>query len=72
MAIALRIYLTIGISNCEAERSFSMLSRVKNHLRATMSQDRLDLSVMSIESDLPHALDVTALIDNFTQGKSQQ
>ena len=42
VAIALRIQQTIGISYCEGERSFSTLSRDKNHLRATMSQDRLD------------------------------
>lgn len=73
VAIALRIHLTIRISNCEGERSFSTLSRVKNHLRATMSQDRLDdLAVMSIESDLLRALDVTALIDDFAHEKSRQ
>src|ERR1043165_2946210 len=38
---------------CEGERSFLTLSRVKNHLRATMSQDRLDdFAVLSIKSDL--------------------
>ena len=58
--IALRIQQTIGISNCEGEHSFSTLSHVKNHLRATTSQYRLDhLAVMSIESDLLRALDVT-------------
>ena len=71
--IALRIQQTIGISNCEGERSFSTLSRVKNHLRATMSQDRLDdLAVMSIESDMLRALDVTTLIDEFAHEKSRQ
>src|SRR6218665_2598038 len=64
--IALRIQQTIGISNCEGERSFSTLSRAKNHLRATTSQYRLDhLAVMIIESDLIRALDVTTLIDEF-------
>ena len=38
VAIALRIYLTIPVTNCEGERSFSTLSRVKNHLRTTMTQ----------------------------------
>jgi len=39
---------------------------LKNHLRATTSQYRLDhLAVMIIESDLLHALDVTTLIDEF-------
>jgi hypothetical protein len=38
VGIALRIYLTIPVTNCEGERSFSTLSRVKNHLRTTMTQ----------------------------------
>lgn len=72
VGIALRIYLTIGISNCEGERSFSTLSRIKNHLRSTMHQDRLiDLSVMCIESDLLRDLDVTSVIDEFAKEKSR-
>ena len=37
------IFCNIGIpvTNCEGERSFSTLSRVKNHLRSTMGQTRL-------------------------------
>jgi len=38
-----------------------------------MSQDRLDdLAVMSIESDMLRALDVTTLIDEFAHEKSRQ
>jgi len=38
-----------------------------------MSQDRLDdLAVMSIESDLLRALNVTTLIDEFAHENSQQ
>src|SRR6218665_3411108 len=71
--IALRIQQTIGISNCEGEHSFSTLSHVKNHLRATTSQYRLDhLAVMSIESDLLRALDVTTLIDEFAHESENQ
>jgi len=72
VAIALRIYLTIGISNCEGERSFSTLSRVKNHLRSTMNQDRLvDLAVMCIESELLRNLDVASVIEEFIQEKNR-
>ena len=40
VAIALRIYLALPINNCEGERSFSKLTRVKSHLRNTMGQER--------------------------------
>ncbi|XP_065672030.1 zinc finger MYM-type protein 1-like [Hydra vulgaris] len=39
--IAYRLFLTIPITNCEAERSFSTLKRVKNMHRSTMVHSRL-------------------------------
>jgi hypothetical protein len=39
--IILQIYLTLMVTNCTGERSFSKLKRVKNELRTTMV-DRLD------------------------------
>ncbi|XP_026482726.1 uncharacterized protein LOC113390952 [Ctenocephalides felis] len=41
--IALRIFLSIPVTNCSGERSFSTLKRVKTYLRASMGQDRLVL-----------------------------
>ena len=47
---ALRIYLSLMCTNCSGERSFSRLALLKNQLRSTMSQDRLNyLAIMSIE-----------------------
>lgn len=39
--IALRVYLTIPISNCTGEQLFSHLKRIKNALCSTMGQERL-------------------------------
>ena len=39
--ILLKIFLTVPVSSCEAERSFSALKRILTWLRSTMSQDRL-------------------------------
>ena len=36
-----KLLATMPISSCEAERSFSTLRRVKNHMRTTMGQDWL-------------------------------
>ena len=38
----LRLYLTIPITSCTSERSFSALRRLFNYLRATMSDKRLN------------------------------
>ncbi|XP_065658523.1 uncharacterized protein LOC136083043 [Hydra vulgaris] len=49
----LRIYLSLMVTNCTGERSFSVLKRVKNELRLTMGQPRLDdLALLCIESDI--------------------
>ena len=52
--VALRLYLTLLVSNCTGERSFSTLKRVKNEIRTTMKDERLNhLSLMCIESAIP-------------------
>ena len=51
--IALRIFLSMMVTNCTGERSFSKLTSIKNELRSSMSQKRLtSLSLMSIEIGL--------------------
>jgi len=51
--IALSVYLTIMVTNCTGERSFSKLRRIKDAQRSTMSQNRLNnLTLMSIEYEL--------------------
>jgi len=73
VAIALRIYLTLPINNCEGERSFSTLTRVKSHLQNTMGQERLvALSLLCIESDVVRELDCTELINEFAMFKCRR
>ena len=48
--VALRIYLSLIITNCSGERSFSHLKRVKNEIRSTMLQDRVsNLSLCTLK-----------------------
>ena len=68
--IALRIYLTLPVSNCTGERSFSHLKRIKNALRSTMGQERLSsLAMLNIESELVREIDYSKLIANFAELK---
>lgn len=64
--IAYRIFITLAVTNCSAERSFSCLKRVKNYLRSTMGANRLNcLAILCIESDVVQRLDCEDLIDQF-------
>ena len=69
----LRLYLSLMISNCSGERSFSLLKRVKNFLRSTMSQDRLTaLSLLSIESEILRSLNFEDIIHEFATAKARK
>ena len=71
--ILLRIYLTLPITNCTGERSFSHLKSIKNYLRSTTGQNRLsDLAMLNIEADLLRTIEFTQLIDGFAAAKSRR
>lgn len=71
--IAFRLYLTFPVTNASGERSFSKLKIVKNRLRSTMGQERLNhLTLMSIESDLVRKLDFSDLVKEFAVKKSRK
>ena len=71
--IALRIYLSLMVSNCSGERSFSKLKCIKNELRNRIGQDRLNsLSIMSIESDVLRQLDFSQIIMDFSHLMSRK
>ena len=68
---AMRLYkiaLTVPVASASAERSFSVLKRVKTYLRSTMGQQRLNnLAVLAIERDLSKSLDFDSVVDNFME-----
>ena len=69
----LRIYLAMMVTNCSGERSFLKLKIIKNELRSTMAQGRLNwLSLMSIENQLLENLDMSDVIDIFAHEKSRK
>ncbi len=61
------------VTNCTGERSFSKLKLIKNELRTSMVQQRLNwLSLLSIESELLDQIDVEAIIDDFADKKCRK
>ncbi len=71
--IAVRLYLTLPVTNCEGERSFSQMARIKNELRTKMTQRRLNsLSLMAIEAELVRELDFDDIIQDFSSRKARK
>ena len=71
--ILLRHYLTLPVTNCAGERSFSHLKRIKSAVRSTQTQDRLnDLALLNIESDVLQDLDFSVVIDTFSSAKCRK
>jgi len=61
------------VPNCFGERSFSKLKRIKNDLRLTMYQYRLNhLTPMSLDHEVLCEIELTELIDNFAYVKAQK
>ena len=71
IVVALRIFLTITVTNASCERSFSKLKLIKSYQRSTMSQERLsDLAMLSIERNFPVNFD--NVVENFARLKSRR
>ena len=71
--IMLRIYLCMMVSNCSGERSFSKLKIIKNRLRTTLSQEKLNwLTLMSIESDFLRGVVFREIISDFANRKARK
>jgi hypothetical protein len=69
----LRIFCCLPVSVAEAERSFSCLARIKNELRTTMTQERLNaMAVLCIESELAKEIDYTDIIEKFAMVKARK
>ncbi|KAI5005826.1 hypothetical protein ZWY2020_033069 [Hordeum vulgare] len=65
--IAYRILFTVPMIVASAEHSFSKLKLLKNYLRSTMSQERLNsLATLCIEKDKLDEINVDAIIDDFS------
>lgn len=71
--IVLRMALCTPATNCSCERSFSCLKRVKNYLRSTLSQEKLNaLALLCIESELMDKISYGDIINDFANSKSRK
>ena len=71
--VALRMFCTLPVTVASAERSFSKLKLVKNFLRSTMGQERLnDLAVLSIEAEITRRVDLQDVINDFAAKKARK
>ncbi|XP_024067329.2 LOW QUALITY PROTEIN: zinc finger MYM-type protein 1-like, partial [Terrapene carolina triunguis] len=69
--IALRILLTLPVSVASGERSFLKLKLIKTYMRTSMLQQRLvGLSILSIENDIAHSIDLEELVSKFAKLKA--
>lgn len=60
----LKIILTVPVSSCTAERSFSALRRLKTFLRSTMSQNRLnDMAILYVHRN--ENVDIEIVANSF-------
>ena len=69
----LQVALTIPVSSCSCERSFSSLRRLQTWLRGTMSQSRLsELAIMTIEKETLFLLDDEDIIRKFLRKSNRR
>ncbi|WCJ37047.1 hAT family dimerization domain [Euphorbia peplus] len=73
VSIALRILLTMPVTVASAERSFSKLKLLKNYLRSSMSQERLNgLATLCIERHMLEHIDIDTMISDFASKNARR
>ena len=73
ISVAYQILLTVPVTVASAERSFSKLKLLKNYLRSTMSQERLNgLAMCTIESNILDTIDLNIVLDDFASRNARR
>lgn len=71
--VALIIYLSMAVTNCSGEKSFSALGRVKNFLRSTLRQNKMKaLALLFIESEFMNNISFDEIVESFAVLKSRK
>lgn len=73
VCVCLRMFASIPVSVATGERTFSKLKIIKNYLRSTCGQERLNsLMILSVEKELAKKVDLDSVIDEFATIKSRK
>ena len=73
VSITYRILLTIHVTVASAERSFSKLKILRNCLRSTMLQDRLNgLAMCSIEAEIMDSINLDVVLNDFASRNARR
>jgi hypothetical protein len=66
LAKLLRLFLTVPVTSCTAERSFSCLRRLKTFLRSTLTQKRLNhVALLHCHRERTDLIDLKQICNNF-------
>jgi len=66
VSVAYRILFTVSVTVTSAERTFSYLKLLRNYMRSTMSQERLNgLTILCIEKKLLDEIDIDTIVIDF-------
>lgn len=66
IAMLVKIALTVPVTSCTSERSFSCLRRVKTYLRSTMGQTRLNhVALLHGHKELSRKINLDLIADEF-------
>ena len=69
----LALFLTLPVTVASAERSFSVLKRIKSYLRCSMTQERMsDLGMLAINHERASTIEKKDLIRQFAEMKSRR
>jgi hypothetical protein len=73
VSVAYQILLTVPVTVASAERSFSKLKILRNCLRTTMLQDRLNgLAMCNIEKDILRNIDLDNVLNDFASKNARR
>ncbi len=65
----LSLILVMPATNAISERSFSSLRRIKNYLRSTMTQERMNnIMILNVHKERTKELDRVKIANDFVQG----
>ena len=68
-----RLIIVMPATNAASEHSFSVMQRIKNYLRSTMIQPRLNhLMILNVYKEISDKMDLKDIANQFVQGNEHR